>query len=582
MLGRSKAVTRAILVGLAVVLPLILGGVERDPTAEALTRLATDPIQTFYQDGVPHTDWTGQPRLTYEENQSFFPIGMYYTEPCRVDHGVQWTAFADQSHPFWTEFENVETYEIFVNLGTSANAGEGRVAQYTVAATPGPMQSAIIDKLPADTDLYFLILPNPWLGFVLTPPLAEGAFKTSPCPTTDVDDGNVVQTLSDGGFNLLVMPTQRLSFGAIHHPQLYIDLKQKAGIENFKFVANAAAGIYPFDFTEELFWPAPEGQGYSASPDIYGWQIEDIPLSLGAQQEPTCSPANLQASVDRLTEKYEAHLDATDQVLFHTEVAPVSTYFACNVDSFWDQSAQLGDAANHDYFVNAWEAGVPLPSLHPIAVSVGRQTIVVGEEKPSWFIVQAVSVRDNGFRTPKQTRATVYTAIIHGATGISYYVWDSFATRDILGGSRGLVGVRPTVPVSYPEQTSGFVPSQETIQKAEEAWRGITELNAELALLEPIILQKTSAEPYRVIVSEQANPWAPIRTMLKSMNGDLYLFAVNIDNAETDAEFRFERAVVSGEVLFEQRKVEITDRVVSDHFEPFDVHIYRLQLDEAG
>ena len=53
---------------------------------------------------------------------------------------------------------------------------------------------------------------------------------------------------------------------------------------------------------------------------------------------------------------------------------------------------------------------------------------VGGRAKPSWLATEAYSW-NWPFPTPDQMRGTVYTAVIHGATGFWYFLWDSWSTR---------------------------------------------------------------------------------------------------------------------------------------------------------
>ena len=41
-------------------------------------RVSLDAIQTPYPDGVPHTDRQGRPRLEFDPDVSFFPVGLYH------------------------------------------------------------------------------------------------------------------------------------------------------------------------------------------------------------------------------------------------------------------------------------------------------------------------------------------------------------------------------------------------------------------------------------------------------------------------------------------------------------------------
>ena len=70
-------------------------------------------------------------------------------------------------------------------------------------------------------------------------------------------------------------------------------------------------------------------------------------------------------------------------------------------------------------------------ALPPVALAVQENR----EKKPVWLIVGAFEQPGAGaftFRcpTPAQLRACVYTGVIHGATGIVYFTWDTYVCRD--------------------------------------------------------------------------------------------------------------------------------------------------------
>lgn len=333
MQGKARSPALAMLsLSLAFVLAILLWSELADTrntaVAQPLIDVTDDAVQTFYQSGVPHTDRTGNPTITYEPGESFFPIGVYYPGVCHIEHYFTWSPYTGGS-PDWNG-----TYELFINLGSSFQTGDRiDVHQSTHTAT-----STTVHRLPADTDLYYRVIPNPWQLFDSDPPLAEGTFD-DPCPPTDVEDANVVDTMANAGFNLAI------TF-FVDHPQLFLALKDSGGVTDFKFVVDARHPPPPappprLEFPDQLFDPVSQGgQGYSEHPDIYGWQLEDGPL-----QGAGCDPEAEQEALDRLAQKYNDHEVDTDQVIFHVEGAPS---FSCDSPN-WDLSADIEDAANHDH-----------------------------------------------------------------------------------------------------------------------------------------------------------------------------------------------------------------------------------------
>lgn len=56
---------------------------------------------------------------------------------------------------------------------------------------------------------------------------------------------------------------------------------------------------------------------------------------------------------------------------------------------------------------------------------MGLAASINNESKPIWLCVQAFEGSKWLMPTPREMRAQVYTALIHGATGIIYFAMDS-------------------------------------------------------------------------------------------------------------------------------------------------------------
>lgn len=168
---------------------------------------------------------------------------------------------------------------------------------------------------------------------------------------------------------------------------------------------------------------------------------------------------------------------------------------------------------------------------------------------------------------------------MHGATGIWYFAWDSFGIR---GGLSGGAGIRPTLPLEYPEQSTPGPITTAIKGQGEDRSQGIKALNSELNALRNVILSPTSRENYGMFVSHTGiGTTSPIHTMLKSLpNYDHYLIAVNMDNSAVDAEFRFTRSLTFKTRLYGgSGQPGGTGGVMSDHFDPFDAKIYLVRFD---
>jgi hypothetical protein len=557
---RVPILARSLVLALAIGFLLGAGGTQETAFAQDLIDVTDDAVQTFYQGGVPHTDGTGRVTTDYDPDTSFFPIGAYYPDPCHASINLSWPAY-EGGGKGWEP-----SYTVFVGIGESFVPGDRMIVRQITADEndlDGNPTTAFVFALPTDTVYNYRVYPNLWEDFEAYLPHAQGTFNLE-CPPGDAEDPNIVATLADGGFNLAVIICH-------YHPQHFLNLKQAAGVEDFKFVIGAQ-NCTPLageeGFSEDLFRPIAEGgQGYSQHPDIYGWQTDDEPVHRNCDQE----------TLDYLTQMYDGHKDLTDQVIFHVEGAP--WYGWC--PQLFDESVNIGDVANHDGYLGFFE---PVMSVELIAYGMALQTNAVSESKPSWFTSQGWSYETGWFPRP-WNRAAVYTAIVHGATGIWYFIPDGPTARKSEGDHEyHIVGFRPTIPASYPEANVGWGASEELQQDGAQFWIELVALNDELASLEPVLLQSTSTEAYEVFVTQKLNSWSPIRTILKSIENDHYLIAVNMDSYPTDAEFHFSDTIPDGsvEVLFEgSRQPATSDNVLSDSFDGFGVHVYHFQFTDT-
>lgn len=221
-------------------------------------------------------------------------------------------------------------------------------------------------------------------------------------------------------------------------------------------------------------------------------------------------------------------------------------------------------------------------------------TNVYGQSKPLWVMLNAFEQEpDSGqpktaeFPSPQQMRAMAYISIVHGATGIGYFIGDDYASR-----KAKIVGIRPDTPTRYlrqgecsgPEWSDMLEISEDKAAESRALWSSVAQTNLELQSLAPVLLYETSYYYYRIDVSGPTHSQAPIRAMLKEYDGYFYLIAVNLDRAKLYASFNIEIAAAPErvEALFESRWLRsapapagaIIGKFV-DHFDEFGVHVYR-------
>ena len=130
-----------------------------------------------------------------------------------------------------------------------------------------------------------------------------------------------------------------------------------------------------------------------------------------------------------------------------------------------------------------------------------------------------------------------FTAIIHGATGLILFAYDSRVTRE-----GNVIGIAPETAESY---GTGARATQPEAARSRALWAGAAALNAELARLAPRLLSPTARLAYEVYFSGTPRTSSPIRTILKEADGGYTLLAANLEGRTMGAGYRFPRNIES-------------------------------------
>jgi hypothetical protein len=148
--------------------------------------------------------------------------------------------------------------------------------------------------------------------------------------------------------------------------------------------------------------------------------------------------------------------------------------------------------------------------------------------------------------TPHQVRCEAWMSLIHGSRGLIYFVHQ----------------FKPTF-------------REAALLDDLEMLAAVTALNKQIIELAPALNSLTIRDAAEV---RSENPEVPIALMVKQHERATYLFAVGMREGATTATFRIggiteERKI---EVLGENRMRIAKDGAFTDHFGPWDVHLYRL------
>lgn len=208
------------------------------------------------------------------------------------------------------------------------------------------------------------------------------------------------------------------------------------------------------------------------------------------------------------------------------------------------------------------------------------------KKRPVWLIVGAFDqVKPYGdpfqFRmpTPAQLRSQVYDAIIQGATGIHYFIYDSYVSRD-----GRCVGMSPdpreVVLVKDGKPKTPATPLQLINSRA--LWEATRQINAELGELTPAILSPTAGADiaYSTEISGSAVSQNPLAVLLKTRpDGKFVLLTVNCDDAVLNVNFTFTPVLNNVSQLFaEDTRLTATANQIKTVYEPYQVRVIELDI----
>ena len=187
-------------------------------------------------------------------------------------------------------------------------------------------------------------------------------------------------------------------------------------------------------------------------------------------------------------------------------------------------------------------------NLWYVAKGVERLVQWTEGRKPVWNCIECTRIHNASKKaTPHEVRCEVWMSIIHGSTGLVYFVheWEPKFNESAL--------------LSDPEMLSA-----------------VTAVNRRITELAPVLNSPTIAGGAK---ASSDNSTVPVASMVKKHAGATYVFAVAMRGEATTATSTLQglgnaRIV---EVLGENRAVTLRDGVFTDDFGPWDVHLYRIQ-----
>lgn len=185
-------------------------------------------------------------------------------------------------------------------------------------------------------------------------------------------------------------------------------------------------------------------------------------------------------------------------------------------------------------------------------------------DQPVWCCIETTQIRSGSGRkpTPTEVRAEVWMAIIHGATGINYFA----------------------------HQISPF--NADAMREDTAMMAAITQINREVTNLAPAIYRESLEDLVSLssLIPDTAFDDASVPAemervafVVKEYEGYYYLFSVGMRDRVMQATFDFAgfTGVQTVDVIGENRTVEIIDGQLTDTFDRYEAHLYRIRNPNA-
>jgi hypothetical protein len=211
---------------------------------------------------------------------------------------------------------------------------------------------------------------------------------------------------------------------------------------------------------------------------------------------------------------------------------------------YYDAAIAGADFLSFDIYPVASDTPHVRGKLEYVARGIANLTTRATSGQAVWAFIETTSIEAQQHATPAELRAEIWMALIHGATGIVYFVH---------------------------EWTGGF--REDGIFRYPDIVAAVAKTNDTIKALAPVLNRPTIAG--MVAVSSVV----PIATMAKRQGDVLYLFAVAMRREKSTPWFAI-RGLRDGQatVIDEDRTVTIRDGILEDSFAGYGVHLYKIAL----
>ena len=230
----------------------------------------------------------------------------------------------------------------------------------------------------------------------------------------------------------------------------------------------------------------------------------------------------------------------------------------------WDKYYGRGVRTNHPEDYSEYIKGADIvsfdiyPACHEHADVAGKLWLVadgVGRlrqwsegRKLVWNCIECTHINNPKTKaTPQQVRAEVWMSLVRGSRGLIYFV-HQFKPKFI---------------------EAGLLADEAMLAK-------VTETNLQIQRLAAVLNSPAIADS----VTVKSSPGeVPVEAMVRRHGAATYVFAVGMRDGKSTATFKIAGLAknAKAEVLDEGRTLEVRDGVFSDTFQPWEVHLYKIQ-----
>jgi hypothetical protein len=213
-------------------------------------------------------------------------------------------------------------------------------------------------------------------------------------------------------------------------------------------------------------------------------------------------------------------------------------------EAYYRPASRAADIVSFDIYPAAEERqGHVMGRLELVGKGVANLKRWSQPGQPVWSAIETTHINNPARRPlPQEVRSEVWMALVHGASGIFYFVheWQPSFREDAV--------------FRYPDTL-----------------REITRINEQIAKLAPVL--NSPSLPGRVAVEAAVE----IATLVKRFGDATYVFAVNMQ--KKPAKVRLRLIGVSGseaQVLDEDRTLRLEDGAIGDVFAEYGVRLYKI------